>query len=223
MAPSKAKLWLYRVWVNLYKGLQGINYTTSVWNFCWCVSVSIKHWWRVSFESAIRGITDDVNPLHFLLDLASSNINFFLLSFHCGWMIWGVGVGRELLKCCGNCCDSKRDAGLLSIECVVWVLRVWFNPPANVWTVVYSSFIGLPLVLSPEEFDPVVGFICMDEFKRSMCFPRGVNIVPSIGVSWSLIVEVLRSKGLKDTTCVSGLVTTGIAQWGILLRQWSCE
>jgi len=46
MAPSKAKLWLYRAWVNLYKGLQGINYTTSIWNFCWC-RVSTPH--SVSF------------------------------------------------------------------------------------------------------------------------------------------------------------------------------
>jgi len=88
------------------------------------VSVSIKHRWRVSFESTIRGITDNVDPLRFLLGLASSDINFFLLSFHCSWIIWGVGASRKLLKCCGNCCDSERDAGLLSIECMVWVLRV---------------------------------------------------------------------------------------------------
>ena len=88
------------------------------------ISVSIKHWWRVSFESAIRGMTDDINPLCFLLGLASSGVNFFLLSFHYSWMIWGVGVGRKLLKCCGNCCKSERDAGLLFIEYVVWVLRV---------------------------------------------------------------------------------------------------
>jgi len=88
------------------------------------VSVSIKHKWRVSFESAVRGITDDVDPLRFLLGLASSDVNFFLLSFHCGWMIWGVGVGRKLLKCCGNCCNGERDAGLLDVKYVVGMLRV---------------------------------------------------------------------------------------------------
>jgi len=87
-------------------------------------SVSIEYKWRVSFESAIRGITDDVNPLRILLGLASSNINFFLLSFHCSWMIWGVGAGRKLLKCCGNCCNSERDAGLLFVKDVVGMLRV---------------------------------------------------------------------------------------------------
>ena len=95
------------------------------------VSVSIEHEWRVSFEGAIRRI-DDVNPLRFLLGLVSSNINFFLLSFHCSWMIWGVGAGRKLLKCCGNCCNSKRDAGLLFVEYVVRMLGVQYNPPANV-------------------------------------------------------------------------------------------
>jgi len=39
-------------------------------------------------------------------------------------MIWGVGAGRKLLKCCGNCCDGERDAGLLFIKYMVGVLRV---------------------------------------------------------------------------------------------------
>ena len=28
--PSKAKMGLYRAWVTLYKGLQGVDYTTSI-------------------------------------------------------------------------------------------------------------------------------------------------------------------------------------------------
>ena len=88
------------------------------------VSVSIEYKWRISFECAIRGISDNIDPLRILLDLASSNVNFFLLSFHSGWMIWGVGAGRKLLKCCGNCCDSERDAGLLFVKGVVGMLRV---------------------------------------------------------------------------------------------------
>jgi len=88
------------------------------------VSISIKYGWRVSFEGAVGGIHDNIDPLRLLLGLASSDVNSFLLSFHCGWMIWGVGAGRKLLKCCGNCCDSKRDAGLLLVNAVVGMLRV---------------------------------------------------------------------------------------------------
>jgi len=88
------------------------------------VSISIKYGWRVSFESAVRGIRDNIDPLRLLLGLASSDVNFFLLSFHSGWVIWGVGAGRKLLKCCGNCCDSERDAGLLFMKDMVGMLRV---------------------------------------------------------------------------------------------------
>jgi len=88
-----------------------------------CIPVSSKYERGVSLECAVRG-SDDVNPLHFGLCLASSNVNVFLLSFHDGWMIWGVGAGRKLLKCCGNCCDSERDAGLLLVNAVVGMLGV---------------------------------------------------------------------------------------------------
>ena len=88
------------------------------------VSVSIEYRWRVFFESAVRGIRDNIDPLRFLLGLPSSDVNFFLLSFHCGWIIWGVGASRKLLKCCGNCCDGERDTGLLLVNAVVGVLRV---------------------------------------------------------------------------------------------------
>jgi len=69
-------------------------------------------------------MSDDVNPLRVCLVLASSDVSVFLLSFHDGWIIWGVGSGRKLLKCGGNCCDSERDAGLLFIKDVVGMLRV---------------------------------------------------------------------------------------------------
>jgi len=92
--------------------------------FAGFVSVSIKYRWRVSLESAVRGICDNIDPLRILLGLASSDINFFLLSFHCSWIIWGVGAGRKLLKCCGNCCNGERDAGLLFVKDVIGVLRV---------------------------------------------------------------------------------------------------
>ena len=50
--------------------------------------------------------------------------------------------------------------------------------------------IGLPLVLSEEEFNPVVGAVGLDEFNRCMLFPWGIKVVSSVGMSWSLIVEV---------------------------------
>jgi len=53
-------------------------------------------------------------------------------------MIWGVGADRKLLKCCGNCCDSMRDAGLLFAIDVVGMLWVDDEPPANFWSVIYS-------------------------------------------------------------------------------------
>jgi len=102
-----------------------------------CIPVSSKYERRVSLECTIRG-SDDVNPLRLGLCLASSDVNIFLLSFHDGWMIWGVGAGRKLLKCCGNCCDSMRDAGLLFVIDVVGMLRVNDEPPADFWSIVYS-------------------------------------------------------------------------------------
>jgi len=100
-----------------------------------CIPVSSKYERGVSLECAVRG-SDDVNPLRLGLCLASSDISVFLLSFHDGWMIWGVGAGRKLLKCCGNCCDGMGDVGFL-ID-VVGVLRVNDKPPADFWSVVYS-------------------------------------------------------------------------------------
>jgi len=103
-------------------------------------------------------------------------------------MIWGVGSGRKLLKCCGNCFESKRDAGLLRVKFVIWVLDICFSPPADEWSVVYASLIGLPSVFSPEEFDLVVSHVCMDEFDGSLCW--SIKIVPGVWVFVSLIVEV---------------------------------
>jgi len=100
-----------------------------------CVPVSSKYKRGISLECAVRG-GDDINPLCLGLCLASSDVNVFLLSFHDGWMIWGVGAGRKLLKCCGNCCNSMRGAGLL-ID-VVGMLWVDDKPPADFWSVVYS-------------------------------------------------------------------------------------
>jgi len=118
--------------------------------------------------------------------LASSDINFFLLSFHCGWIIWGVGAGRKLLKFGGNCCKSERDAGLLFVKDVVRVLR--YDLPADVWTVIYASLVGLPSILSSDKLDPIVGVVSFDEFNRSLC--GGIKVVSGVRMSWSLIVKV---------------------------------
>ena len=36
----------------------------------------------------------------------------------------------------------------------------------------------------------MVGAISFDEFNQCMCFPWGIKVVSSVGMSWSLIVEV---------------------------------
>ena len=79
--------------------------------------------------------------------MASSDVNVFLLSFHDGWMIWGVGAGRKLLKCCGNCCDGERDAGLLLVNAVVGMLRVEcsvLDGHHNGNNSVFQEFVGKP-------------------------------------------------------------------------------
>jgi len=105
-------------------------------------------------------------------------------------MIWGVGAGRKLLKCCGNCCDSERDAGLLFVKEVIRVLRVRYDPPANFWSIVYASLIGLLLVFSAQESDPVIGVVGFDKFDRCTLFPWCIKAVSGVRMSWSLIVEI---------------------------------
>jgi len=36
----------------------------------------------------------------------------------------------------------------------------------------------------------VVGVVGFDKFDRSVCLSRGIDVVPGIRVSWSLVVEV---------------------------------
>ena len=96
--------------------------------------------------------------------MASSDVNVFLLSFHNGWMIWDVGVGRKLLKCGGNCCESERDAGLLY---VIRVLRVDDEPPAKTWVVSdNSSLVSNPGIVVSVKLDPKVGVVCLNKFDR---------------------------------------------------------
>jgi len=125
-------------------------------------------------------VSDDVNPLRVRLGLTSSDVNIFLLSFHDGWMIWGVGVGRKLLKCCGNCCNSMRDAGLLF---VVGMLRVDYEPPAKIWVVSDdSSLVSDPGIIISVKLDPKIGVVCLNEFNREVLSSWGVEVIPSVRI-----------------------------------------
>jgi len=79
------------------------------------------------------------------------------------------------------------DAGFLSG--IVGMLRVDDEPPADEWSVVYASFVGLPLVLSSDKFDPDVGVVGFDEFEWSLSV-LSVKVIPGVGVSWSLIFKI---------------------------------
>jgi len=48
--------------------------------------------------------------------------------------------------------------------------------------------VGLPLVLSPNKFDPVVGAVGFDEFDGLPEF--SIKVVSGVGMSWSLIVKM---------------------------------
>jgi len=85
-----------------------------------------------------------------------------------------------------------------SIECwaevfwadVVWVLMICYSPGTKLWSVKYSSLVCVPLVVSPEEFYPVVFIFYFDKFNSSVCFLWEVDVVSSIFVSGSVIFEV---------------------------------
>jgi len=112
--------------------------------------------------------------------LASSDVNVFLLSFHCGWIIWGVGAGRKLLKCCGNCCDSERDAGLLLVN-IVGMLMIYYEPPAKIWVVSdNSSLVGNPSIVVSVKSDPEVGVVCLNKFDRDVFSFWGIKVVSSV-------------------------------------------
>ena len=44
--------------------------------------ISIEYKWRISFECAMGGVGDNIDPLHFLTGLASCGIDFLLLFHH---------------------------------------------------------------------------------------------------------------------------------------------
>ena len=155
-----------------------------------CIPVSSKYKRRVSLECAVGG-GDDVNLLHLCLCLASGDVNVFLLSFHCGWIIWDVGVGRKLLKCGGNCCESERDAGLLSFSCVVGMLRVDDEPPAKIWVVSDdSSLVSNPGIVVSVKLDPKISFVCLDEFDRDGPSTWSVKVISGVRIVYSVVFKV---------------------------------
>jgi len=98
-------------------------------------------------------------------------------------MIWGVGAGRKLLKCSGNCCESERDAGLLSFGYVVGMLRVDDKPPAEIWVVSdNSSLVSDPGIVMSVKLDPEIGVICLNKFNREAFSSWGVKIVSGAGI-----------------------------------------
>jgi len=73
---------------------------------------------------------------------------------------------------------------------VVWVLMVCCFPVTELWGVKYSSLIGVPLVVFPEDFYPVVFVFYFDEFDGSVCFLWEVDVVSSVSMSGSVIFKV---------------------------------
>ena len=123
--------------------------------------------------------------------MASSDVNVFLLSFHDGWMIWVVGVGRKLLKCGGNCCESERDAGLLSFRYVIGMLRVDDEPPAKIWVVSdNSSLVSNPGIVVSVNLDPKIGVVCLDKFNGDGSSVWGVKVISGVKIVYSVVFEV---------------------------------
>jgi len=54
----------------------------------------------------------------------------------------------------------------------------------------YSSLVGNPLFIFPEDFDPIVFIFYFDEFNSSVCFLWEVDVISGIFVSVSVIFEV---------------------------------
>jgi len=104
-------------------------------------------------------------------------------------MIWDVGVGRKLLKYGGNCCESERDAGLLSL--VIGMLRVNDEPPAKIWVVSDdSSLVGNPGVVVSVKLDPKIGFVCLDKFDRDGSSTWSVKLVSGVRIVYSVVFKV---------------------------------
>ena len=120
--------------------------------------------------------------------MASSDVNVFLLSFHDGWMIWGGGADRKLLKFGGNCCEGERDAGLLL---VIRMLRVDDEPPAEIWVVSdNSSLVSNPGIVVLVNLDPKVGVVCLDKFNRDGPSTGSIKVISCVMIVYSVVFEV---------------------------------
>jgi len=98
-------------------------------------------------------------------------------------MIWGVGAGRKLLKYGGNCCESERDAGLLSFRYVVGMLRVDDEPPAKIWVISdNSSLVSNPGIVVSVKLNPKIGVVCLNKFDRDSSSSCGVKVIPGVKI-----------------------------------------
>ena len=106
------------------------------------------------------------------------------------------------LESCNMINSSCKDLFLLllngSMKCwaevfctdVVWMLWVWFIPPAKI--IVFSdnrSLVCDPSVIVPVDLDPKIGVVYLDKFDRDMVFPE-VDVISSFGVSLSVVFKV---------------------------------
>ena len=73
---------------------------------------------------------------------------------------------------------------------VVWVLRVCFLPPTELWPFKYSSLGSDPTVWFPKKSNPVIGVVYLDKFNSCVWFVWKVNVVSVVGVSWSLVFVI---------------------------------
>ena len=74
---------------------------------------------------------------------------------------------------------------------VVWMLWVRFDPPAEYKRCLDNSFLGcIPAVFSVDKFYPEVGVVGVDEFDRDVALLFGVDVIPGIRVSVSLVFKV---------------------------------
>ena len=74
---------------------------------------------------------------------------------------------------------------------VVWVLWVRFNPPAKYKGCLDDSLLGcIPAIFSVDKFYPRVGVVGVDEFDRDVILLFRIDVIPSVGVSLSLVFKV---------------------------------
>jgi len=73
-----------------------------------------------------------------------------------------------------------RGTGLLS---VFGMLRVDYEPPAEIWVVSDNSFLTSdPSVVISVKIDPKVGVVCLNEFNRDALSFWGVKVISGVRI-----------------------------------------